>query len=268
MLGSISFGTWKDSSAAAEDIMQLALSCGFRSLDTAAAYANERDIGRAICSSGIAREELFVSGKLWVTRRTHDAAIKACKKSLKNLGLDYFDQYLIHWPASSALHDDAAALNAETWGAFEELVRSGLARRIGVCNYSKDELLDLLQYASINPCVNQIEMHPGHYPKELVAFCANNGIGIEAWSPLGHGAVLDHPLVARIAQECSCTPAQVCLKWCAERGADPIVGASSEAHMLEAFNFDVVEIPESYLAQIDQMEPCGFSGNKSEADVL
>lgn len=267
MRGNVSFGTWKLPLGSAEGLTALALSVGFRSIDTAAAYANERNVGKAIVAAETERKHLFVSGKLWITRRTHDSAIKACKKSLKNLGIGYFDQYLIHWPASPDLHKDAESLNVETWGALEEMISEGLVRSIGVCNYSIEELERLLNHASVLPSVNQIEMHPGHYPKELIDFCAQSRISVEAWSPLGHGAVLKHPTIVRIAEIHGCAPAQICLKWCCERGVMPIVGASSERHMREALSADDLELTEYDLIQIDEMESCGFSGMRSEADV-
>ena len=254
MLGSVSFGTWKLASDSVDEAVAKALRMGFRSIDTAAAYANERDVGRGLKSSEIARDSLFVSGKLWITRRTYDAAMKACKKSLRNLGLDYFDQYLIHWPASPALHDDAESLNAETWGALEDLVTEGLS--------------ELMKHATVAPCVNQIEMHPGHLPKSTIRYCFDAGIGVEAWSPLGHGTVLNHPLICQVANDSGCSPAQVCLKWVIERGATPIVGASSEEHMREALDTDTVELPYEDLQIIDEMESCGFSGMTSEADAI
>lgn len=233
----ISFGTWKLPYENTPDIISNAVAAGFRHIDTAAAYANEAAVGDGLSSCGMPRESLFVSGKLWTTKRGFDAAIKACKKSLRNLRLDYFDQYLIHWPATAATDGNWVEANRETWRALEQLKKDGYVRRIGVCNCSVRELDALTNGAEISPEINQIEFHPGFMQKESVKFCMARGIALEAWSALGHGSLLKDPTVLSAAESLDRTPAQVVLRWCLEKGISPITKTVSPERMYE--NLDV-----------------------------
>jgi diketogulonate reductase-like aldo/keto reductase len=262
----IGFGTWKLPVGEAPAIVREALSAGFRRIDTAAAYANEAAVGEGIAASGVARAELFVSGKLWVTRRAYPKAVAACKKSLKTLGLAYFDQYLIHWPATAALYDNWPEINAETWRAMEALQREGLARSIGVCNFKKHHLAALLSGASTPPAVDQIEFHPGFAQEETVAYCKARGIAVEAWSPLGNGALLDHPALLEIAAAHGRSAAQVCLRWCLECGVLPVTKTVSAARMRENLDSLGFRLSPNEVARIDALPPCAFSG--LDADVM
>ena len=256
----IGFGTWKLPGAEASEVIEEALSAGFQHFDTAAAYANEASIGEAFAHSGVNRQDVFVSGKLWTTRRAYDTAITACKRSLRNLRLEYFDQYLIHWPASMALYENWAAMNAETWRAMEFLQREGLARAIGVCNFQKHHLISLLSGASVPPMVNQIEFHPGFMQTETVVFCKANGIALEAWSPLGNGELLSHPALLEIAAAHGRSVAQVCLRWCLEHGVLPITKTVSPKRMRENLDCLGFDLTLEELARMDAIPPCAFSG--------
>lgn len=254
------YGTWKLPREQAAGLIRDALETGYRHIDTAAAYANEAEIGEGIRASGIARDELYVSGKLWNSKRSYDAAIKACRRSLKNLGLAYFDQYLIHWPASPKQCADWESINAQAWRALETLYGDGLARRIGVCNYKTYHLDALLPSARVNPMVNQIELHPGHVQLETVAFCRSIGMRLEAWSPLGNGQLIRTPSIVALAKKYGCSAAQLCLRWCIQYGAKPITKAASTAHMRENLSVDAISITNDDMTRLTGMKACAFSG--------
>ncbi len=260
-MSAIGFGTWKLPANEASQVIQEAVSEGFTHIDTAAAYANESAVGEGIRSSGVHRRDIFVSGKLWVSRRTYDGAISACKKTIRNLQLDYLDQYLIHWPATAALHEDWPAVNAETWRALEALQKEGLVRRIGVCNFKKHHLAALLPEASVPPMVNQIEFHPGFMQEETITYCKANGMDIEAWSPLGNGKLLDNPVLQAIAvSHDHCSAAQVCLRWCLAHEAFPITKTVSQKRMRENLESVKLELAPEEIARIDKLAPLSFSG--------
>ncbi|MEV1048114.1 aldo/keto reductase [Streptomyces sp. NPDC049916] len=184
-----------------------ALEAGYRSVDTAAAYGNEAGVGRALAESGIPREELFVTTKLWNTDQGYDATLAAFDASLAALGLDHVDLYLIHWPVPA--HD----LYPETWRALERLAAEGRVRAAGVSNFQPAHLRRLLETGTLVPAVNQVELHPGLQQTGLRAFHAEHGIATEAWSPLAQGALLTEDALVSIAERHGKTPAQAVLRW-------------------------------------------------------
>lgn len=184
-----------------------ALEAGYRSIDTAAVYGNEQGVGRALAASGIPREELFVTTKLWNDDQGHDAALRAFDASLEKLGLDHVDLYLIHWPLP------ARDRYVETWRALEKIHADGRARAIGVSNFQPDHLTRLMENTDVAPALNQVELHPRLQQERLRAFHAEHGIATEAWSPLAQGGVLDEPAVTAIAEAHGKTSAQVVLRW-------------------------------------------------------
>jgi 2,5-diketo-D-gluconate reductase A len=189
------------------DVVTRALDVGYRHLDTARAYQNEEGVGAAIAASGLKRDEVFVTTKLWNNRQGHDSALEAFDASLERLGLDVLDLYLIHWPAPQQ------DLYVDTWRAFEELQADGRIRSIGVSNFRIEDLQRLLDLGLTVPVVNQIELHPYLTQDELRAFHADHQIVTEAWSPIAKGTVLDDPVVAEIAEAKDASPAQVVIAW-------------------------------------------------------
>jgi 2,5-diketo-D-gluconate reductase A len=189
-----------------------ALEAGYRSIDTAAIYGNERGVGRALAASGIPREELFVTTKLWNDDQGYDATLAAFDTSLEKLGLDHVDLYLIHWPTP------ARDRYLDTWRAFEKLLADGRTRAIGVSNFQVPHLQRLLEHTGITPVINQVELHPALQQSELRAFHAEHRIATEAWSPLAQGAVLDAQPIVDIARKHGVTPAQVVLRWHLQTG--------------------------------------------------
>ncbi len=186
-----------------------ALEAGYRHVDTARAYGNERDVGRALAGSGLRREEVFVTTKLWNSDHGYDQARWACDQSLHRLGLEYVDLYLIHWPVEG--------LRRESWRALERIVADGKARAIGVSNYTTRHLEELLGDCRVSPMVNQVEFHPFLFQRDLLDFCRRHGVVLEAYSPLVKAQRLDHPVVRRVAARCDRTPAQVLLRWGLQR---------------------------------------------------
>ncbi len=214
-----------------------ALKAGYRLIDTAAAYRNETDVGRAIKNSGIPRDEIFVTSKLWIQDYGYEAAKKGIDASLKNLGLDYMDLYLLHQPYG----DTAGA-----WRALEEAVRAGKIRSIGISNHTVSLLKNLLPHMEILPAVNQMECNPLFQQKELRKYMEKYGILLEAWYPLGHGdkRLLENDTLKTIAEKHQKSAAQIILRWHLQEGIVAIPKATSEAHIksnLELFDFTLSE---------------------------
>ncbi len=182
-----------------------AFEAGYRLVDTARIYGNETDVGAALRESGLSREKAFVTTKLWNNDHGYESTLRACEGSLRRLGLAYLDLYLIHWPVQR--------LRKESWAAMVKLLNDGKSRAIGVSNYTKRHLEELLQSTDIVPAVNQVEFNPFLYQRELLNFCRKQGVQVEAYSPLTRGERLDHPRVLEIASRCEKTPAQVLIRW-------------------------------------------------------
>jgi diketogulonate reductase-like aldo/keto reductase len=190
--------------------VEAALRLGYRHLDTARAYGNERDVAAGIAASGVPRDEIFVTTKLWNTDHGYDETLRACDESLARLAMARVDLYLVHWPVQGLRHD--------TWRAMERLRADGKARAVGVSNYTVRHLEELLGRAKEPPSVNQVELHPFLQQRELVEFCRGNGIVVEAYAPLVKAQRLDHPVLRRIAKRREATPAQVLVRWGLQRG--------------------------------------------------
>lgn len=235
----LGFGVYQVPDDGAASAVTSALEAGYRSIDTATLYENERGTGRALAESGIPRDELFVTTKLWNTDQGHDQALRAFDASLERLGLDQVDLYLIHWPAPTRNK------YVETWRALEEIYADGRARAIGVSNFQPEHLQRLFDETGVVPAVNQIELHPRLQQDALRGFDAENGVATEAWSPLGRGnGVLDDPVVTELARKHDRTPAQVVLRWHIQLGNVVIpksVTPSRIRENLDVFGFALEE---------------------------
>ncbi|NUR68595.1 MAG: aldo/keto reductase [Streptomyces sp.] len=226
-----------------------ALEAGYRSIDTAAIYGNEKGVGQALAASGIARDELFVTTKLWNADQGYDATLKAFDASLAELGLDYVDLYLIHWPTP------ARDLYRESWRAIEKLAGEGRVRAAGVSNFQPAHLRRLLDDSSLVPAVNQIELHPGLQQRELRDLHAELGIATEAWSPLAQGAVLSEPVLTSIAGRYGKSPAQVVLRWHLQLGNIVIPKSVTPARIREnadVFDFALTDEELTAIAGLDR----------------
>lgn len=231
-------GTYQSgSSRETQAIVAYALEIGYRHIDTARFYGNERDIGKAIKNSGIPREEIFVTTKLWNSDHGYNRALKAFEESLTDLGFDYVDLYLIHWPVQD--------LRNESWRALEKLQVEGKCRAIGVSNYTIGHLKELLDISPVMPAVNQVEFSPFLYQKDLLEFCRFNNIQFESYSPLTKGHKLDDIRLSAIARKYTKSPAQILVRWTLQKEVVVIPKSSRKERIREnADVFDFVISPE------------------------
>src|SRR5690242_9893669 len=213
--------------------VKAALEAGYRSIDTAAIYRNEEGVGRAIAESNVPREELFITTKLWNANHGYESTLAAFDESMKKLGLEYLDLYLIHWPLPSK------GKYVETWKALEKLYKDGRVRAIGVSNFKVHHLQDIIENCEIKPMVNQVEYHPRFNQQELHDFCKNHGIQLEAWSPLMQGGLLEEPVLVEIANKYNKSTAQVIIRWDLQTGVVTIP-KSTKPHRI-AENADVFD---------------------------
>ncbi|GAA4345001.1 diketogulonate reductase-like aldo/keto reductase [Actinomadura luteofluorescens] len=228
----LGFGVFQVGDDEAESAVAVALRNGYRSIDTASVYGNEEGVGRALRASELPREELFITSKVWNSDQGYDATLRAYEASLRRLGLEYLDLYLIHWPMPGR------DMYVETWRALERLKHDGRVRSIGVSNFTVPTLRRVLDEADVVPAVNQIELHPYFQQDGMRAFHRDHGIRTEAWAPLGQGhGLLDDPALDRIAGAHGRTPAQIALRWHLEIGNVVIPKSATPSRIAE--NIDV-----------------------------
>ena len=254
------FGTYK---VKEEKIIVDALDAGYRHLDTARMYENEKMIGNVIKDYGIPRRELFLTSKVWKTDLGYDNTLRSFEASINDLGVHYLDLFLIHWPQSADDADWKPVLK-ETWKALERLYDEGAVTAIGVSNHLPQHLMHILKDCNTKPMVNQLEFHPGYVQSYATQFCVNLGIQVEAWSPFGRGKLLDDPLVVELAKKYGKTPAQICLRFCLQNNILPLPKSSSPERMkqnLEIFDFDL-ELEDVH--RLMTMPETGFSGHHPE----
>lgn len=258
----IAFGTWKfPNNEETSKIITNAIECGYRYIDTAKSYGNELYIGKGIKNAKINRKDIIIGGKLWNDDRGYDNIIRACYKTIETLDCKYLDVYLVHWPASKAVHENWKEINAETWKAMEHLYSSGIVKAIGVCNFKVNQLEALLENAKIKPMINQIEFHPGFIQQDLVEFCKKNNIVVEAWSPLGSGKLLKKDQLKEIANKYNKDVAQICIKWCLQNGVLPLPKTSEKERMksnLNVFDFEISQEDMNYLNNLPYMAGSGL----------
>lgn len=222
-----------------------AIAAGYRSIDTAAAYGNEEGVGQAIRECGVPREELFITTKLWNKNQGYESTLKAFDESMKKLGLDYLDLYLIHWPVKDKYRD--------TWRAFNKLYEGGKVKAIGVSNFQIHHLNDILEDGDVVPAVNQVEYHPRLTQKPLLDFCKKQGIQLEAWSPLMQGKLLDQPELMKIAEKHQKSVTQIILRWDLQNGVVTIPKSVKEHRIIENADIFDFELTTEDMASIDRL---------------
>ncbi|MCR8635192.1 aldo/keto reductase [Paenibacillus radicis (ex Xue et al. 2023)] len=224
-----------------------AIKQGYRSIDTAAIYDNEKSVGQgiheAIVETRIAREDLFITSKVWNADLGYESTLAAYETSLNKLGLDYLDLYLIHWPVEGKY--------TESWRALETLYKEGRVKAIGVSNFQIHHIEKLMKTAAIKPMVNQVELHPQLTQNELISFCKEHGIQVEAWSPLMQGQLLDHPVLQEIANKHNKSIAQIILRWDLQHGIVTIPKSTKEHRIIENSAVFDFELSKEDIARID-----------------
>lgn len=241
----LGYGVWQIPDEEAAQAVGTAIAAGYRSIDTAAIYGNEEGVGRGIAASRIAREDLFITTKLWNEKQGYDSTLKAFDRSLRKLKLDYVDLYLIHWPLP------ARDLYIETWRAFEELYADGRIKAIGVSNFLPEHLDRLIAASSVVPAVNQIELHPYLQQPALRAYDHEHGIATEAWSPLAKGhELLQEPVLTSLGERHGKSPAQVVLRWHIQLGNIVIPKSVTPTRIRENIEIFDFELSPEEMAQI------------------
>jgi diketogulonate reductase-like aldo/keto reductase len=220
-------------------------------VDTSLNYWNEPEVGQAVRDSGLDREKVFVTSKLEGEYQGRDRTVEGFLRSLGNLGIGYVDLYLVHWPVRG--------LGIETWKAMEDLLESGRCRAIGVSNYEVTHLEELLKHGRIVPAINQIELHPFHYARDVVTFCQDHGIQVESYSPLGQGEDLSDPVIARVAQAHGRTPAQVVLRWHLQHRFIPIPRSADRVHIAENFQVFDFALSGKEMQELDALDRSAVS---------
>ena len=262
----IGFGTWQTPDGdIAKHAVEVALNAGYRHIDTAAAYGNEKSVGQAIKNSGINRHDLFITTKLWNADHGYKSAKAAIDRSLQNLKVDYLDLYLIHWPNPVDMRDHWAEANAESWRAMEEAVQAGKIRAIGVSNFRKRHLDELLKTAEIKPVVNQIMLNPSDLQPDVVKI--NNELKLlsEAYSPLGTGGLLGNETVNEIASEVGKSPAQVLIRWSLEHGFLPLPKSVHDKYIRANAGVFDFNLSSEQMNKLDSLH--GVSGLATDPDT-
>ena len=261
----VGFGTYltPDGDTCVNSVKE-ALSAGYRHIDTAEFYANEESVGKALAESGISRDEVFVTTKLWNTNQGYDSALRHFEMSVKKLGLDTVDLYLIHWPMAKDFVADYPKTLLDTWRAFERLYEEGRVRAIGVCNCLKHHLKVIIDNSKVAPMVNQIEYHAGLVQKEAEEFSKQNGVVVEAWAPLCRGRAFGNTVLESIAAKHGKTQAQVLVRWCLDKGVLPLPKSVTPSRIRE--NVDVFDFALSAdeIAAIETIEGVGRIGSNPD----
>ena len=257
----IGYGTWQtpDGETAAACV-KAALDAGYRHIDTAFAYGNETGVGEGLRRSGVAREDIFLTSKHWVTERGYEKTVKAVETSLRLLGTDYLDLYLVHWPCVAKLTPEWKEVNADTWRGFERMYKDGKLRAIGVSNFFPNHLEALTDMCEIRPMVNQLEFHPGYTQMDHIRWSQEHGMLAQAWSPLGSGAVLADPTLNAIAAKYGKSAAQLCVRFALQCDVLPLPKSTKPERIAanaEVFDF---EISAEDMATLTNLPLLGFSG--------
>lgn len=256
----VGYGTYKCTDGSDERILKMALEAGYRLFDTAAAYGNEEQVGRALRESGVKRQEIFLTSKVWKTKLGYENTRQSFTESLERLQTDYLDLFLIHWPKPGPESSDWKELISGSWKAMEEFYTEGKVRALGVSNFLPHHMDVLLKGADIRPMVNQLELHVGYMQEAAVQYSKAWGIQVQAWSPLGRRRVLQEPLVTGMAKRYGMSPAQFLLKFLLKQDIGVIPKASSMERMAENLELPDTEIEEEDMQLLRCLPQIGWSG--------
>ena len=258
----IGFGTYK----AGLDSIIKALEEGYRYFDTASYYGNEGDISRALIRTGIKREEIFIASKIWKSDMGYENTLKAFSQTLENLGSEYADVIMIHWPRPNLNDEEWKALDLETWRAMEYLYSQGKIKALGLSNFLPYHAENIFSRCEVMPSVAQFEFHPGHTQAFALEYYRRKGIQVQAWSPMGRGRVLDDVLIRELAGKYHVTPAQVCIRFCIQEGVMPLPKASSPERMRENLACMDFVIDDEDILRLENMPPIGWSGEHPDRE--
>jgi 2,5-diketo-D-gluconate reductase A len=247
----VGLGVWQTPNNEASTAVKAALDAGYRHVDTAAIYENEEGVGKGLHASGVEREDIFLTTKLWNSEQGYDTTLKAFDASLKRLGTDYVDLYLIHWPAPKK------GLFVETWKAFIQLKKEGRARSIGVSNFYPEHIEKIVGETGVTPVINQIELHPDFQQKTARAFHETHKIITQSWSPLGQGKLLDHAVIGKIAAKHGRTAAQVIIRWHIDSGLVVIPKSVTPSRIEENFKVFDFALDQDDMSEIAKLDSAG-----------
>lgn len=247
----VGLGVWQTPNDEAAPAVKAALDAGYRHVDTAAVYENEEGVGEGIRQSGISRSEIYLTTKLWNTEQGYDQTLRAFDASLKRLGTDYVDLYLIHWPSPHR------GLFVDTWKAFLKLKEDGRVKSIGVSNFYPEHIEKIVAETGVVPVINQIELHPDFQQREARAFHDKHRIATQSWSPLGQGKLLGHPVIAEIANKLGRTPAQVIIRWHIDNGLVVIPKSVTPSRIVENFQVFDFKLSSEDLAKLNGLDDAG-----------
>lgn len=247
----VGLGVWQTPDNEAAPAVKAALDAGYRHVDTAAVYENEQGVGEGIRQSGLLRSDIFLTTKLWNTDQGYEQTLKAFEASLKRLGTDYVDLYLIHWPSAHR------GLFVDTWKALVTLKEEGRAKSIGVSNFYPEHIEKIVAETGVVPVINQIELHPDFQQRETRAFHEKHKIATQSWSPLGQGKLLGHPVIAEIAQKLGRTPAQVIIRWHIDNGLVVIPKSVTPSRIVENFKVFDFKLSAEDLDRLNGLDDAG-----------
>lgn len=262
----VAFGTYKAAQGDTAKVIKLAIEAGYRYFDTASFYGTETYLGQAIRESQIPREEFFIASKAWKDEMGYEAVKEAFFRTLENLGTDYLDLYLIHWPLPTPDYKDWKALDMETWKAMEELYKDGKIRAIGLSNFLPHHIENILENCEIMPMVNQIEFHPGYTQEAVVRYCKDHEIQVQAWSPIGRGRVFEDSLMLEFSKKYHVSIAQICLRYAVQKKVIPLPKSSALERMKENQDLFSFEISHEDMYRIDTMPQTGWSGEHPDRE--
>ena len=261
----LALGTWLIEDDKVAEPVKTAIRLGYRHVDTAQAYANERGVGEGVRESGVAREEIFITSKIAAENKSYESAMASIDQTLAAMQLDYIDMMIIHspqpWVEVNQSENRYFAENREVWRALEDAYQAKKIRAIGVSNFNVEDIKNILDGCRVKPMVNQVLAHISNTPMELIEFCQKNGIVVEAYSPVAHGEALKNPLIVKTAEKYGVTPAQLCIRYCIQLGLIALPKASGEAHIKEnaQVDFEISEEDMQTLIHCEKIKDYGDS---------